>query len=43
MGLGKTLTVLSLIIATRDQKPAEGYSNATLVGEPLRSGPLATS
>lgn len=33
MGLGKTLTILSLVLATKDDKPA-GYCNATLIGEP---------
>lgn len=31
--VGKTLTVLALAIATKNEKPTEGYSNATLIGE----------
>ena len=31
MGLGKTLTMLSLILATRDEE-VEGVSKATLIG-----------
>jgi hypothetical protein len=32
MGLGKTLTMLSLILATRDEEASAGYSGATLIG-----------
>lgn len=32
MGLGKTLTMLSLILATRDEETSAGYSDATLIG-----------
>ena len=32
MGLGKTLTTLSLILATQKDKPTGDYSNATLIG-----------
>jgi len=31
MGLGKTLTMLSLILATKDEK-VEGISKTTLIG-----------
>ena len=31
MGLGKTLTVLALVIASR-KEPAPGYCGATLIG-----------
>lgn len=32
MGLGKTLTILGLILATKDDRAAS-YCNATLIGE----------
>jgi hypothetical protein len=32
MGLGKTLTILSLIVATRNDELPSGYSGATLIG-----------
>jgi len=32
MGLGKTLTMLSLVLATRDEEASTGYSGATLIG-----------
>jgi len=32
MGLGKTLTILSLILATREEEASAGYSGATLIG-----------
>ncbi|KAH8828492.1 SNF2 family N-terminal domain-containing protein [Flagelloscypha sp. PMI_526] len=35
MGLGKTLTMISVILATLKDKPARGFSNATLIVCPL--------
>ncbi|KAH7107286.1 SNF2 family N-terminal domain-containing protein [Auriculariales sp. MPI-PUGE-AT-0066] len=35
MGLGKTLTMLSLILATKDEPSLPGYSKATLIVVPL--------
>ncbi|KAL1411453.1 hypothetical protein Q8F55_002409 [Vanrija albida] len=35
MGLGKTLTTLALVLATRNSKPASPFSNATLIVCPL--------
>lgn len=40
---GKTLTVLSLALATKSEKPVAGTSNATLIGasvSPSRNKPL---
>jgi hypothetical protein len=31
MGLGKTLSILALILATREEKATPGYSGATLI------------
>lgn len=32
MTAGKTLTTLALALATKAEKPADGFSNATLLG-----------
>lgn len=42
MGLGKTLTTLALVLATKKDKPEAGFARTTLIGEPVRSVKLMT-